>query len=93
MRTGNAQAAAKIEAGSRAKAAVRAAGMTSREYVVSVFSLVQKGFASHALQTPGAKFPAGVSRANPEFFRAHAVELEKRAAETRVESCDEEVGD
>jgi hypothetical protein len=88
-----AEAAAKIDAEPRAKAAVKAAGMTSREYVVFVFSLVQNGLASYALQTPGAKLPAGVSMANVEFFRAHAAELEKLAAETRVEGCAEEVGD
>ena len=88
-----AEAAAKIDAEPRAKAAVQAAGMTSREYVVFVFSLVQNGLASHTLQTPGAKLPVGVSMANVEFFRTHAAELEKLAAETEVESCEEEAGD
>jgi len=88
-----AEAAAKIDAEPRARAAVQAAGMTSREYVVFVFSLVQNGLASYTLQTPGAKLPAGISMANVEFFRAHAAELEKLAAETEVESCEEAGGD
>ena len=88
-----AEAAAKIEAEPRAKAAVQAAGMTSREYVVFVFSLVQNALASHSLETPGAKLPAGISMANVEFYRKHAAALEKLAAETQVESCGEEAGD
>jgi hypothetical protein len=88
-----AEAAAKIEAEPRAMAAVQAAGMTSREYVVFVFSLVQNGLASYSLETPGAKLPAGISMANVEFFRRHSAALEKLAAETEVESCGEEAGD
>lgn len=87
------EAAARIDAEPRAKAAVQVAGMTSREYVVFVFSLVQNGLASYTLQTPGANLPAGVSMANVEFFRKHSAALEKLAAETEVESCEEEAGD
>ena len=40
-----------------AKAAVQSAGMTSREYVVFTFSLMQNGITSHLMDRPGAKLP------------------------------------
>jgi len=85
-----AEAAARIDSEPRAKAAVRAAGMTSREYVVFVFALAQSGIASYTLETKGGALPPGVSMTNVEFFRAHSQELERLAAETEVEACEEE---
>jgi hypothetical protein len=76
-----------------AKAAVQSAGMTSREYVVFAFSLIQNGMAAYLLDTPGGRLPPGVSRSNVDFYRQHAGELEKLAAETEDESCEDGVND
>jgi hypothetical protein len=88
-----AEAAAKIDAVPGAKAAVQSAGMTSREYVVFAFSLIQNGMAAYLLDTPGGRLPPGVSRSNVDFYRQHAGELEKLAAETEDESCEDGVND
>lgn len=83
-----AEAAAKIDAVPGAKAAVQAAGLTSREYVVFAFSLIHNAFASYALQSPGGTLPPGTSMANVEFIRAHSAELEKLAADTDDATCE-----
>jgi hypothetical protein len=87
------EAAAKIDAVPAAKSAVQGAGMTSREYVVFAFSLVQNGAAAYLLQTPGGKLPAGVSMANVDFYRKHSAELEQLAQETEDESCEDDDDD
>ena len=71
------QMVAKLGARPGAKAAVQSAGMGLREYVVFSMSLFQNGLASWALDQPGGKLPAGVSRANVDFVRKHDAELKK----------------
>jgi hypothetical protein len=86
------EAAAKIDAVPGARAAVQSAGMTSREYVVFAFSLIENAFASYALEQPGGKLPPGISMANIEFLREHAGEIQALAAETESAECIEQVG-
>jgi hypothetical protein len=86
--TSLAEAASKIDAVPGAKAAVKAAGLTSREYVVFAFSLIHNAFASYALQSPGGTLPPGTAMANVEFIRAHSAQLEKLAAETDDATCE-----
>jgi hypothetical protein len=87
-----AQAAAKIDAVPAAKAAVKSAGMTSREYVVFAFALIETGFAAYALEAPGGNLPPGVNRTNVEFFQRHAGELQELAAETEDDGCEPDAG-
>jgi hypothetical protein len=82
-----AEAAAKIDAVPGARAAVQSAGMTSREYVVFAFSLIENAFASYALEQPDGKLPPGISMANIEFLRSHAGEIQALAIETESAEC------
>lgn len=86
------EAAARIDAVPGGKAAVRSAGLTSREYVVFAFALIENAFAAYALEQPGGKLPPGISMANVEFLRAHAGVLERLANETEVAGCTEGEG-
>ena len=87
-----AAAAAKIDAVPGARAAVQSAGMTSREYVVFAFALIENAIAAYALEQPGGALPPGISMGNVEFFREHAAEMEKLASETEDAGCAEDVG-
>jgi hypothetical protein len=82
------EAVAKLDATSGAKAAIEAAGMTTREYIVFSFSMMQSGLAAWGLNQPGGKIPPGVSEANVEFYRKHATELQRLADETEDSDCD-----
>ncbi len=91
--TSLAEAAAKIDAVPGARAAVQSAGMTSREYVLFAFSLIQNGFAAYALNQPGGKLPPGISMANVDFFRKHSGDMEELANDTQEGGCaDDEDG-
>jgi hypothetical protein len=83
------QTAARMDAVPGAKAAVQSAGMTSREYVVFTLSLMQNGIASHLLDRPGAKLPAGTNPGNVEFFRTRSAAMEQLANERDAGGCDE----
>ena len=81
------EAVAKIDAVPGAKAAVQSAGMTTREYVVFTFSLMQNGLAAWALEQPGGKLPPGVSQANVDFFRAHQADMQAMGDESDDSAC------
>lgn len=83
-------AAARIDAVPGAKAVVRSAGLTSREYVVFAFALIENAYASFALDQPDGKLPPGVTMSNVEFLRAHAGVIEQLANETEVAGCAED---
>jgi hypothetical protein len=70
-----------------ARAAVKSAGMTSREYVVFAFALIENAFASYALEQPDGKLPPGISMANIDFLREHAGEIQALATETASAEC------
>ncbi|HEX9706553.1 MAG TPA: hypothetical protein VGA24_02845 [Steroidobacteraceae bacterium] len=82
------EAVAKLDATPGAKAAVQSAGMTTREYIVFAFSLIQNGLAAWTLDQPGGTLPPGISQANVDFFREHAAEMEELGAESGDASCD-----
>lgn len=70
--------AARIDAVPALAAAVRGAGMTSREFATAQLALMQAGIA-HALlkaSPAGTPPPAGVLKENLEFLRLHEKELE-----------------
>jgi hypothetical protein len=81
------EAAARIDAMPGGKAALQSAGLTSREYVVFAFSLIENAYASYALEQPGGKLPPGVSITNVEFLRRNSGVIEQLANETEVADC------
>jgi hypothetical protein len=88
-----ASSVARIDAVPGAKAAIQAAGLSSREYVVLAYALLENGMASYLLQTPGGKLPDGVNTANVDFVRRHSSELHQLANETEDESCEKDDND
>ena len=85
-----ASSVARIDAVPGAKAAIQAAGLSSREYVVLAYALARRtACASYLMQKPGGKLPDGVNTANVDFVRRHSAELHQLANETEDESCDE----
>lgn len=81
-------AAARMDRVPEVKSALKAAGMTSREYLVFSWSVFQNGMAAWALDQPGGKLPAGVKMANVKFYRAHEAELNKLGELTKKADCD-----
>lgn len=65
------QLAAKLDSLPGAKAAVESAGMTSREYVIFMFSMMEAGLSHWAMSQPGGKLPPGVQQANVDFYKNH----------------------
>lgn len=68
---------ARLNAQPGAKAAIASAGMTTREYVVFTWSLMQNGLAAWAVSQPGGKLPAGVSKANVDFYKKNEAALQQ----------------
>jgi hypothetical protein len=63
------------------QAAIQSAGMTTREYVVFMFSMMQSGMASWALKQPGGKLPPGISQANVDFYDRNAAAMAQLGAD------------
>lgn len=77
--------AAKLDSVPAAKAAVQAAGLTSRQYVVYSLALMENGFAAY---TPaGSKLPAGINPANVAFMRSHSAEMDQLSEEIDDPDC------
>jgi hypothetical protein len=70
------------------KAALKSAGMTSREYMVFSLSVFQTGMVAWALEQPGGKLPPDANMANVNFYRAHEAELNKLGEINQQASCD-----
>lgn len=87
------ESAARINAVPGAQAAIRSAGMTTREYVVFTWSLFEAGMAAWAVEQPGGKLPPGVSRANVDFYRAHEASLQQLSNQGGSDSCEETEGE
>ena len=81
---------ARVDAIPAAKTAITSAGLTTREYVVFMFSLMQNGLAAWALDQPGGMLPPGVSMANVNFYRAHAATMKELGAATQATDCDDD---
>lgn len=65
------QMVAKMNSAPGVQGAIQSAGLTTREYVVFMFSMMQNGLAAWAVSQPGGKLPPGISQANVDFFRKH----------------------
>ena len=84
------QIVAKYDATPGAKSAIQSAGMTTREFVVFSFSLLQTGIAAWGLDQPGAKLPPGMSMENVKFYRAHKAAIDKLGTGKKDECGDAE---
>jgi hypothetical protein len=82
------EAVAMFDAIPGAKAAIKASGMTTREYIVFTWSAAQNGIAAWALDQPGAKPTPGISMANVNFYRKHEAAFKKLGEETQAADCD-----
>jgi hypothetical protein len=60
-----------------AQTAVQSAGMTTREYVLFAYSLVQAGIGAYAASKGSGELPAGTSRANVDFYTKHEAEVKQ----------------
>ena len=80
--------AARMDGVPEVKAALKAASMTSREYLLFSWSLFQNGMAAWALEQPGGQLPPGVKMANVKFYRAHEAEVKKLGELTKQADCD-----
>ena len=84
------EAVSRIDAIPGTKAAITSAGMSTREYMVFSLALFQSGMAAWALSQPGGKLPAGVSKANVDFYSAHEAELQALAPQKSTGDCDDD---
>ncbi|MDH4255538.1 MAG: hypothetical protein OEX13_13560 [Gammaproteobacteria bacterium] len=84
------QMTAKLNASPGVKAAIQSAGMTTREYVVFTWSLLQTGLAAWAVDQPGGKLPPGTSKANVDFFKKHEADLKQLEGLKQDNDCDED---
>jgi hypothetical protein len=84
------QMVAKLNGTPGVPGAIQSAGMTTREYVVFMFSMMQNGMAAWALKQPGGKLPPGVSQANVDFYKKHEAAL---AAVAENNPCSDESED
>jgi hypothetical protein len=61
---------AKLNAVPGAQSAIQSAGMTTREYIVFMWSMMQSGMSAWAVKQNG-KLPPGVAQANVDFYNKH----------------------
>ena len=87
------QMTAKVNAAPGAKAAIQSAGMTTREYVVFTWSLLQTGLAAWAVDQPGGKLPPGTSKANVDFYKKHEADLKQLEGLRQDDDCEEDQED
>ena len=64
------QLVARLNAVPGAQAAIQSAGMTTREYIVFMWSMMESGLSAWAVQQNG-KLPPGVQQANVDFYNKH----------------------
>jgi len=81
------EAAARLDAVPAARSAVHAAGMTSREYVVFAFSVLQSGLAVNALGRLDGQLPPDVPLENVDFYLEHAGEMQQLTDEAQGPAC------
>ena len=84
------QAAARLDSFPAAKNAIQSAGMSTREYIVFSFALLQTGLAVWGGEQAGGKLPPGISQANVDFYQRNDVQLKKLSSLTTFKDCDDE---
>ena len=85
------EVAAKLDRYPAAKNTIEEAGMTTREYVVFSFALLQTGLAVWGAEQSGGK--ATVSAANVAFYKKNEAFLKKLDTITQPKFCEEEEDD
>lgn len=73
-----------------AEAAIRSAGMTTREYVVFSWSLVHNAMAAWTASATGGSLPSGTSQANVDFLNSHEGVLQQLGESQDSDGCDDE---
>jgi hypothetical protein len=68
-------AAARMDAIPGVKSAIDSAGMSTREYLVFSFAMLQAGMAAWVVNETDGELPPDVSMANVEFYTSHQEEL------------------
>jgi hypothetical protein len=84
------QMVAKLNAVPGAQAAIQSAGMTTREYVVFMWSMLQNGMAYWAVSQPGGKLPPGTLQSNIDFYKKNESKMQ---AIGENDPCDDEAGE
>lgn len=84
------QMVAKLNAVPGAQAAIQSAGMTTREYVVFMFSMLHNGMAAWAVSQPGGKLPPGTQQSNVDFVKKNEARM---SAIGQNDPCDDESGE
>ena len=84
------QTVAKLSAVPGAQAAIQSAGMTPREYVVFMFSMLHNGMAAWAVSQPGGKLPPGTQQSNVDFIKKNEARM---SAIGQNDPCDDESGE
>lgn len=84
------QMVAKLNAVPGAQAAIQSAGMTTREYVVFMFSMLHNGMAAWAVSQPGGKLPPGTQQSNVDFIKKNEARM---SAIGQNDPCDDESGE
>lgn len=80
---------AKLDGYPAAKSAIQSAGLTSREYVVFSFALLQTGLAVWGADQAGGTPPPGTSAANMAWYRKNAANLKKLETTNASTDCDD----
>jgi hypothetical protein len=84
------QTVAKMNAVPGAQAAIQSAGLTTREYVVFMWSILHNGMASWAVSQPGGKLPPGTLQSNVDFYKKNEARM---AAIGQNDPCNDESGE
>jgi hypothetical protein len=79
---------AQIDATPGAAGAISSAGMTTREYVVFTWSLLQTGLAVWAKEQSG-NLPADANKANVTFYEKHRADWAKLESMNQDDACDD----
>ena len=67
-----------------ARRAITSAGLTTREFVVFSFALLQAGMAAAVVEQVGwANLPPDIARSNVEFYQRHKATLDSASAELK----------
>ncbi len=82
---------AKLNAAPGAKAAIQSSGLSTREYVVLSWSIMQNALAAWAMSA-GGTLPAGASKANVDFYRKHEAEIHQMEG-LKSSGCDDDQSD
>ena len=82
--------AARLDAVPGASAALSEAGMSSREYFVFSFAMVQAGMGAWSLSEGGGELPAGFSKENVAFYQAHEAEFQELSGILPETDCGDE---